>query len=330
MKTQTARPARPSPYVGIAALFLLAVSAQTPPTEPASTYTLGPDDQISIRAVDVEEISTTNSQTGGGPIRIDSRGNINLPLVGRIHAAGMTTDQLATEIESRLKKYVQDPDVSVYLVEMRSQPISVLGAVQAPGVHQLQGRKTLFEVISLAGGLRQDAGYTVKITRRKEWGSIPLPDAKDDPTGQFSVGSVSVKSIMQASSPEENIEIKPNDVITVPKADLVYVVGCVKKPGGFVLEGKETISALQALSLAEGFDRAPKSQEAKIMRQVAGSDQRAEIPVDLRKMLAGKAPDVKLRADDILFIPTSMAKNAAIRGIEAAISIGSGLAIYRP
>ena len=193
-------------------------------SEAATTYTLGAGDQIVIRAVDIEEIDNK-------PVLIDTRGNINLPMVGRIHAAGLTTEELESEIKTRLKKYLNEPDVTVALAELRSQPVSVLGSVQTPGVHQLQGQKTLFEVLSLAGGLRPDAGNTVKITRHLKWGRIPLPTAADDATGQFSVASVSVKSIMSATNPEENITIKPNDVISVPKGDIVYAIGAVRNPG---------------------------------------------------------------------------------------------------
>jgi len=291
-----------------------------------SNYILGPDDQIAIQAPDADEITKA-------PVRIDMRGNINLPLVGRIQATGLTADELEEQIKQRLKKYLQEPDVTVAITEFRSQPISILGAVQTPGVHQLQGRKTLFEVLSLAGGLRQDAGHSVRITRRIEWGRIPLPGAADDPTGQFSVASVSVKSIMDATNPAENIAIKPEDVISVPKGDIVYAIGAVRKPGGFVLGESETLSALQLLALSEGFERFADTQHARIMRPVPNSDMRTEIPVDLKKLIAGKGPDVSLRADDILFIPTSNKKAATVRGLETALgmgsSIGTGVAIYR-
>ena len=304
-----------------------AASDPTGPAKPGpvapTTYTLGADDQILIHATDVEEI-------GDKPVRIDSRGFINLPMAGRLQAAGLTSDALESQIAERLKKYVNSPVVTVSLVELRSQPISVLGEVQTPGVHQLEGQKTLFEVLSLAGGLRQAAGNLVKITRRLEWGPIPLPTAANDSTGKFSVASVSVKSIMSASNPAENILIRPNDVISVPKANLVYAIGAVRKPGGFVLGENESLSALQVLSLAEGLDRGASTQKARIMRNIPGSSNRAEIPVDLQKILAGKASDVSLLSDDILFIPSSAAKNLATRSLEAAIQIGTGVAIYRP
>jgi polysaccharide export outer membrane protein len=289
-----------------------------------TTYTLGPGDQVLVKVLDVEEISADKT-----PVRIDTRGGIVLPMVGRIQAAGLTTEQLQVEIATRLAKYVRDPNVSVYLVEMRSQPISILGAVMQPGVHQLEGRKTLFEALSLAGGLKPDAGYSVKITRKLEWGRIPLPTAQDDATGRFSVATVSVKSIMEAKNPQENIQIQPEDVISVPRADLVYVVGAVRRSGGFVLGERETISALQALSLAEGLDRFAAPKKAKIMRAVPGSETRTEIAVDLNRIVTGKGPDVPLRAEDILFIPVNAAKSATVRTLEVAIPTAATAAVYR-
>src|SRR5579862_3093859 len=114
-------------------LLVAIASGQT--RETPSNYVLGPDDQISIQAVDVEEIS-------GKPVRIDMRGNINLATIGRIQAAGETADSLEVVIKKRLEKYVREPDVSVSIIEFRSQPISVLGQVMSPGVHQIQGHKS--------------------------------------------------------------------------------------------------------------------------------------------------------------------------------------------
>jgi len=284
-------------------------------------YVLGPEDQITIQAPDVEEIS-------GKPVRIDLRGNISLPLIGRIEAGGLTAEQLEVQIKDRFKRYLRHPDISVSITEFRSQPVSVLGAVQNPGIHQLQGSKNLFAVLSLAGGLRQDAGYNVNITRRLKWGRIPLAGAADDASGQFSVASVNIRSILAATHPAENIAIQPEDVISVPKADLVYAIGAVRKAGGFVLGEHESVSALQALALAEGLERAAAPQNARILRATENSAKRTEIPVDIRKILAGTAADIALKSDDILFIPVSAAKNAALRTFEAAVQIGTGVAIY--
>jgi polysaccharide export outer membrane protein len=288
---------------------------------PPSNYILGADDQITLFVADLEEISNK-------PMRIDMRGDLNIPLAGQVHAAGLTANKLQAEIEQRIKKYVKNPEVVVNITEFRSQPISILGEVASPGVRQLSGQKTLFKVLSEAGGLRPDAGNTIKIIRSLKWGQIPLPNAKDDPSGQFSVASVSSKSVTEATNPAENIAIKPEDIITVSKADLIYCIGSVRKPGGFVLGQEETLSTLQVLSLAEGLDKAAAPDKAKIMRVVAGSATRAEIPVDLKRLMAGKAPDLPLKSNEILFVPNSAAKSALARTAEAAIQIGTGVAIY--
>src|SRR5258707_8192319 len=146
-------------------------------------YVLGPDDQIALQAPDIEEISAK-------PVRIDLGGNINLPLIGGVQAAGLTPVELQSRLRDLFKKYVKNPDITVSITEYRSQPVSVLGAVQNPGVHQLQGNKNLLGVLSLAGGLRPDAGSTVKLTRRLKWGRIRLPHDADHPTGQASVAAV--------------------------------------------------------------------------------------------------------------------------------------------
>jgi polysaccharide export outer membrane protein len=306
--------------LGMAGAVLAQETAR--PREAPTNYILGPDDQIAIQVPDAEDISDK-------PVRIDMRGNISLPMVGRLHATGLTAEELEVQIRNRLKKYLQEPDVTVSITEFKSQPISIFGAVQKPGVHQLQGRKNLFEVLSLAEGLRTDAGYSIKITRRLEWGRLPLPGATDDPTGHYSVASVNIKSIMNATNPAENIIIKPEDVISVPKADLVYVIGTVHKSGGFVLGEHETISALEALALAEGLDRAAAPQNAKILRASQTSASRTEIPIDIKKILTGRSEDIALKADDILFIPASAARSVAIRSLETAVQIGTGVVIYR-
>lgn len=241
----------------IGLFLLLAVSAFSQPGEQVErkTYILGPDDQVTVRVLDLEEFNG-----GGGAntkefaYRIDLRGMVNLPMVGRMKAAGQTVEQLEAALVERLKEYLKTPSVTVAVVEYKSQPISVIGQVTTPGVHQLQGRKTLLEVISVVGGLKPDAGHQIKITRKIEYGAIPLASAKTDPTGAYSVAEISVKRIMNAQSPEENIQIQPFDVISVPKAELVYVVGNVKKSGGFILGDRERVTALQALSMAEGLD----------------------------------------------------------------------------
>ncbi len=299
-------------------LVLLAISSSQ--DRPAD-YVLGVDDVVVVRVLDLDEIKPD-------PLRIDMRGFINLPLVGRIQAGGRTVEQLEREIALRLDNILHKPEVTVSVQEFRSQPVSLLGSVRNPGVLQVRGRKTLYEVLSMAGGLNPDAGNWIHITRRKEAGALPLKDVRQDDTGDFWIGRVAVKSVMEAKNPEENIVIMPNDVISVPKADLVYVIGAVKRSGGFVLAEKEQLSALQALALAEGLDRGAAPKSAKILRQ-GKEGKRQEIPIDIKKIMSGKASDVPLVANDILFIPSSSMRTVGWRTFEAGMAIGTGWAIYR-
>jgi polysaccharide export outer membrane protein len=288
-----------------------------------STYLLGPEDELQISGPELDELSTKT-------VRVDGEGDIQVPLVGRVHVAGLTVQQAEQELNKKLSTYIRHPQAALDVKELRSQPASILGAVNQPGVHQVEGHKTLMEMISMAGGVRPDAGYSIRITRQVEWGCIPLPGATLDASGQFTVAQVNLQEIMEAKRPEENIQIFPHDVISVPKAELVYVTGDVKKSGGYVLGERQTMSVLQAVSLAEGLGPAPDPRHAKILRLNPGADQRTEIPVDLKKILQGKGGDVPMQGNDILFVPDSTGRKVALRVMEAAISTGTGLAIYRP
>jgi polysaccharide export outer membrane protein len=290
--------------------------------EIASGYILGPGDQIAVRVVNFEEINDK-------PIAIDLSGCIHIPMVGQIPVSGLTIEQVGSEIAKRLETYVIHPDVSVSVAEFRSQPVSVIGAVKNPGVQQVQGQKSLVEMLSLAGGLDSaTAGSTLNITRRLEWGPIPLPSATNDSTKQFSVAQVSIKSLLEAKHPEENILVRPYDVISVPRGETVYVIGEVLKAGGFILNDGEQITVLKALSMAGGADRMAQPQHARILRRIPGDSSRTEIAVNLNKILDGKTADVRMQAEDILFVPNSIPKRAAVRALEAAIQTGTGLAIF--
>src|SRR5690349_145748 len=135
-----------------------AVQGSLPSANRSPQYILGPNDEITILSLHTEEISNK-------PIRISTSGDINHPLVGRIHAGGLTLEQLESEVSQRLKTYVRDPDIAISITQFRSQPVSVFGAVGTPGVIQLEGRKTLIEVLSMAGGLKGEAGSRIRITR---------------------------------------------------------------------------------------------------------------------------------------------------------------------
>jgi len=296
--------------------------SQSATSADSADYRLGPDDQIAIRVLDADEITDK-------PVRIDGAGNIQMPLVGTLRASGLTVAQFQMELVNRLRKHILEPQVTVNIIEYKSQPVSVLGAVVNPGIQQLVGRKTLTEMLSLAGGLDPDAGDVVKITRLLQWGDIPLPTAKRDSSGQFSVAEVRLNSLMRAEHPEENIIILPHDVISVPRAAMVYVVGEVERSGGFQLSARESFSVLQAVSLAGGIRRpAAAPDKSRILRTVKPGE-RVEIAVDLKRILAGKDQDIPLQAEDILFIPDSTGKRAVLHGLEMALQTGSGVVIWR-
>ena len=283
---------------------------------------LGAGDQIVLHVVDMEELSDK-------PLRIDPNGYVDLPLAGRIEASGLTMEQFKESLAAKLSKYIDSPQISLNLTDDQSRPVSVVGSVAAPGVHQLQGPKRLIEVISLAGGVKADAGSRVIVTREQKWGPLPLANAKVDPGTGVLTGSVSLDELMSSKNPADNIEVQPNDVISIPKAETVYVVGNVRKAGGFQLSSHESITVLQAVTLAEGLDRDAKAGGARILRPRPGGDGRPqEIPVDIKAIFAGKAPDVPLFGNDIVFVPNSSFK-ASEHALGGIIVAATGAAIYR-
>ena len=294
----------------------------SPPGEVSASYILGANDLISIHAMDADEINDK-------PIRIDEDGYIRLPMVGRIKASGLTLDQLQTVISDRLRTYIKDPQAAVSVVESHSERVSVLGSVRSPGLHELEGYRTLVEVLALAGGLADDAGSTVKIARRIERGRIPLPSATDDSTGQFSVADVNLKDLISAKSPAQNIQIEPDDVVSVPRAKMVYVIGTVPRPGGYILGEDDSFSVLKVISLAGGIDHGAAPQNTKILRRLPGNTNRQEIAINLKTIMTGHAGDVQLQPEDILLVPASGPQRVVGRVAEAVLQVSTGLAVYR-
>ncbi|MGI9069881.1 MAG: SLBB domain-containing protein [Bryobacteraceae bacterium] len=281
---------------------------------------LGPNDLVLIWALGFSEIPDK-------PLSIDEQGFIDVPMLGRLRAGGLTVGQFKKDLTERLREYIQAPQVSVTVTEFRSRPVSVIGAVNTPGVHQLQGQKTLIEALSAAGGLRPDAGNSIKLTRRKEWGPIPIPSAKATEEG-YSIGEINVKDLIDAKEPELNVVLCPYDIISVPRADTVYVVGEVQKPGAFAVSERGSYSVLQALTMAGGLTSIAAPRSAKILRD-SRSATREQIPVDLKKLLNSRNQDVVLKAGDILFVPNSAAKSVGRKAVDAAIQLAVGVAVFR-
>ena len=316
------QPGQTAPAAQTSAAAQAVSTTQTSPRPEDADYTLGPGDQVLIRVVDMEELADKT-------VRIDPNGFVDLPLAGRLNATGLTLEQFKGKLGEKLKRYITNPQITINLTENQSRPISILGAVNSPGVHQLQGPKRLIEVISLAGGTRTDVGGKVIITREARWGKLPVPGARTDMTGGFSTAEMSLDDLLSSKRPSENILVMPNDIISIPKAEVIYVIGNVKKAGGFPLSSHDTLSILQALSLAQGVDRDAASKRARIIRPTEGAANKVkEIPVNIDEILTGKAPDVQLYANDVLFIPNSAAKSGTRRTAEAILQAAVGFAVY--
>jgi polysaccharide export outer membrane protein len=301
----------------------------------AGSYKVGPGDVLDIAVFEVEELSKTAA--------VGAAGRISLPMLGDVPVAGLTTRSIETDLERRYAvKYLNDPQISVSVKEFRSQPVSLIGAVDKPGVYQLQGSRRLIEVLAMAGGFAPDVGDVITISRRGEdagetpdflTANLPESQANDlgvEPEPASGAGSeieVSVRELLRMSGGHaHNPLIEPHYVIRVSKAGLIYVMGAVEKPGGFPIKDQETLTVLRAVSLALGTARHASPQKARLIRGVDGAKQ--EIPVRIQDMVEGKLPDIAMRADDILFIPDSRAKSALGRGAEAALQIATGIAIW--
>jgi polysaccharide export outer membrane protein len=274
---------------------------------------IGPDDLLEVTVFGAEELART--------VRVSSSGEISLPLIGMVVAAGRTPNELEREIEARLAgRFMHDPQVSVFLKELNSQGVAVFGAVAKPGVYQLRGPSSVVEVLSLAGGLAEDAGDRVLVTRSA---------VHRTGEGLPAVVETDLKELLQSGDPALDLPVWPGDIVRVPRAGIVYVIGEVRKPGGFLLRSNENISVLQALALAEGLLRTAARGRARIIRSDPADGARHEIPMDLGRILAGKAPDPQLQPRDIVFVPNSAARGAFYRGTEAALGIVSGLIVFR-
>ena len=296
---------------------------ETPaPAEVAILYILRPDDEIVLRSLQVKELTDKT-------FKIDQNGEINLMLLGRVQIGGHTVIEAEALIATKLEIYYVNPDVVMSVSSMHSAPVSVIGAVGTPGIQQIRKQTTLLDLLSSAGGVRTDAGPVAKITRPKASGPIPHPSARQTASGDY-VAEADLKSLLDARNPAENIVIEPHDVVSIPLAEVIYVVGNVKKAGGFPLGGKPTLSVLQAISMAEGLDPQAAPKRARILRR--GSEpnaERTQIAVDVQKIMTGKAQDILLLPNDILFVPSSTAKTVGMRSADIAIQIATRALIWR-
>ena len=309
-------------------------------------------------------------------MRVSQTGTIGIPLVPvRLHVAGLTELQAQLKVAEVLESngLVSHPDVSITVKERKSKPITIVGAVAHSMVYQADRQVTLIEVLAEAGGISNDAGDSVIISRLEtdpvsdseppiidaaDTAPTPLPSA--NPASAPRSGSAAPPDVSSSQAPEKNltppdpvpppitntitvnlariletgdtssnIVLQPGDVVTVPHAGIVYALGAVTRPGGFVVANdRGQLTTLKLLSLAGGLDHAAKSDHAVIVRH-DGNGQQHEVEVDLRKVMKFEAEDVRLQPSDILYVPKSAGKQALIKTAELSVAIGSAVAIYR-
>jgi polysaccharide export outer membrane protein len=267
---------------------------------------------LEIGSGDLLEIAVFGAPDISKQVRVTSSGEISLPLIGTLKVAGLTPRQAEKLVEKKLHDgdYVVDPHVSIFEKEYQTQGISILGEVQKPGIYPMLGSHTLLDVIAAAGGTTAKAGNHVSITHRDRSRSVQTLTLKGN----------------ESDSTSNNPEVFPGDTVVIQKAGIVYVVGEVRMPGGFVMD-KPQLTVLQALAMAQGATPTAKLDGARLIRK--SGDQREELPIELKKILASKSPDVNLQPDDILFVPNSAAKSAMHHGLEAIVQAATGVAIYR-
>src|SRR5437588_3528489 len=292
-------------------------------------YIISPDDVLSINVYDAPDIS--------GEYRVGPTGQLELPLLAEaVEAAGLTSAQLSGLL---VKKYGEEEifshaRVTVAVKQSRIHSITVAGAVKSPQIYPLFGKTTLLDVLSQAGGISDDAGNKALVTRGvvanqalKESGACTPPNGVACAENL----TIDLGRLIESGDLASNVELYPGDRVTVQRGGVVYVVGAVNRPGGFPLRSsEEEMTVPKALALAEDTKSTAQKSKAMIIRKnPQGKNGREEIAVNLKNVLAGRAPDLHMQSNDILFVPDSSGMKALRRGVDSAIYITTGLIIWR-
>ena len=261
---------------------------------------ISPNDLIAVSVYSAPELSRT--------FRVGEDGMIGFPmLTERIKAEGLLPNQLEAKLAAALTtgEILVEPVVTVTILEYNSRTISVMGAVKRPLTFQAIGKVTLLDALAKAEGLTADAGPEILLNR---------PQALTE--------RIPVKRLIDAADPAVNFTLAGGEEIRVPEARRIYVVGNVKKPGPIpVRDGSET-TVLKALSFAEGLTPFA-GKLAYVYRGNGDLAGKQELPIELDKIMRRKAPDVRLMADDLLYIPDNRGRRMAVTTLEKAPLVGS-------
>jgi polysaccharide export outer membrane protein len=286
-------------------------------------YVIGSGDLLGIEVFDVPELSRD--------VRVNETGFISLPLMpAKVRASGLTSFQLQDKLAELLQTngLVSTPQVSVTLKEQHSQPITVIGSVKTPSVIQASRQANLIQVLSQAGGIADDAGNFVIVTRPASAPVQSDDNAAEAKPSEPQTFTISLADLLETGDSRFNIPVLGGDVVSVPRAGIIYVVGAVNKPGGFVMQNdRDHMTTLKMLSLAGGATSTAKVNQAIILRKNLDTGKRDEVPVDLGKVMKLKTEDVTLQASDILFVPDSSGKKALHRAGETALALTTGIAL---
>lgn len=277
------------------------------PTQP-----IGPNDLVGVSVYGSPELS--------GPVRVDGNGMVRLPMLkGPIQASGLYPSQLETVIADALKKgnVLVDPIVTATIMEYQSRPVSVMGAVSKPTVFQVSQPTTLLEALAQAGGITKVAGPDILVTH-----SIMGPSGKAVQTTQ----TIATRSLIDGANPSLNITLHGGDVVLVPQARKVYVLGNVKTPGAFPVQDNGYTTVLQGLALAGGLS--PDAHKIAFIYRQDGSGANQEIPVQLAKIIRRKSPDVHLKPNDILYVPDNGNRRLTRTLIEVTVPAAVAALIY--
>jgi polysaccharide biosynthesis/export protein len=268
----------------------------------ASQVRLGPGDLVEISVYNIPELTTK--------ARVSSSGDVYVPLIDYVHIADLTPEEAQRVLEKRLSDggFVNNPHVTVFVADNASGAVTLLGEVARPGPYPVVGERRLFDIFSAAGGLTEKAGKTVTITHRNDT-EHPVTVRLTDNLAQ---------------TPETNVPIRQGDTIVVQRAGVVYVVGDVGRPSGFLMDN-DNLTVLKVIALAGGTTRTAKLSGAKLLRKTPNGVQ--ETTIALNKILRAKAPDIAMKADDVLFVPSSTGRVAVYRGTEAILQSAMALSV---
>ena len=274
------------------------------PTQP-----VGPDDLLALSVYDSPELTRT--------VRVDADGNIRLPMLKEpIQVRGMVPSQLESAIAKALTKgnVLVDPVVTVTIVEYQSRPVNVVGAVKNPLVFQATRPIPLLDAIARAGGIREDAGSDIVVSKEA------MQDGKPTRITQ----TIPVRKLIDNADPSLNVMLHGGEEVLVPEALKIYVVGNVRKPGAYPVRSDEETTILQLLALSEGL--APYSAKVAYVYRRAPGGTKTELPVELGKIMKRKAPDVPLQANDILYIPDNKGQRLTAETIDRLAGLGTATA----